>query len=233
MAETKPKPLPKSKPGVWSSERLIYRGMEEGDEDALLAWSRVPSDFMRVAFDVAVPQSKSMAKKGREFLQKTYMCAVICLKPDATTTVVPTESPKDVGSKDATSKSKETIVGMICLHGRFMSDVSVSQHRGGELGIHMSPEHQNKGYGGEAILWLLHWSFRIANLNRVQLGCFEYNPRAFHLYQKLGFVVEGRLRQALWHNGRYWDRHEMGMLRSEWEELYGKEYDTMEDDPPI
>lgn len=39
------------------------------------------------------------------------------------------------------------------------------------------------------------------------------------LYQKLGFVLEGREREAVWHEGRFWDGIEYSMLEGEWKSL--------------
>ena len=48
------------------------------------------------------------------------------------------------------------------------------------------------------------------------LNVFEYNPRAIRSYEKCGFVLEGRRRQALNRDGRRWDLIHMGILREEW-----------------
>ena len=64
---------------------------------------------------------------------------------------------------------------------------------------------------------LLRYAFAELNLRRVSLSVFEYNPRAMRSYEKAGFVVEGRRRQALNRDGRRWDVIHMGILREEWE----------------
>ena len=45
----------------------------------------------------------------------------------------------------------------------------------------------------------------------------ETNPRAIHVYEKCGFVHEGKLRQSTYRNGRYIDNLLMSVLRCEWE----------------
>ena len=72
------------------------------------------------------------------------------------------------------------------------------------------------GYGTEATRLVLGHAFETLNLNRVWLHVYEYNPRAAHVYEKVGFRHEGRLRQAAFHDGRYWDTLVMGILREEW-----------------
>jgi len=77
-------------------------------------------------------------------------------------------------------------------------------------------ENWGKGYGTDAMNILLRYAFMELNLRRVSLGVFAYNPRAIRSYEKAGFQHEGRLRQALNHEGNRWDIHFMGVLRDEW-----------------
>jgi [ribosomal protein S5]-alanine N-acetyltransferase len=82
---------------------------------------------------------------------------------------------------------------------------------------------QNRGYGREATQLVLKYGFEELNLNRIELSVFADNWRAIRMYQKVGFVQEGCARQAYYSNGRYQDEYRFGMLRSEWEALYGRE----------
>jgi len=45
---------------------------------------------------------------------------------------------------------------------------------------------------------------------------FAFNERAIRAYQKAGFRVEGRLREAIWRDGHYVDEVQMGILSTEW-----------------
>lgn len=89
-------------------------------------------------------------------------------------------------------------------------------HRSTEIGVDILPGFQGKGYGREAIEWALDYAFRRAGLHRVRIRAFEWNTGAVRLYEKIGFKVEGREREALWHEGRFWDGVEFGMLEQEW-----------------
>lgn len=97
-----------------------------------------------------------------------------------------------------------------------------AHHRCTEIGIDIIPEHQGKGYGGEAINWSLDYAFRLAGLHRVKIRGFEWNAGALRLYERLGFVNEGREREACWHEGRFWDSVELGMLEGEWRAMQEK-----------
>jgi RimJ/RimL family protein N-acetyltransferase len=89
--------------------------------------------------------------------------------------------------------------------------------RSAELGIVLGEkEYWNQGYGAETMQLLLDFGFRTINLNRIWLRVFSNNPRAIHCYEKVGFVHEGRLRQANYKDGQYVDELIMGVLRGEW-----------------
>jgi RimJ/RimL family protein N-acetyltransferase len=78
------------------------------------------------------------------------------------------------------------------------------------------PEEWGKGYGSEATRLVLRYAFETLNLNRVWLHVYEYNERGLRAYEKAGFRREGRLRQEMFRDGRYWDTIVMGILRDEW-----------------
>lgn len=81
------------------------------------------------------------------------------------------------------------------------------------------PEFWGHGYGTEAMKLILDYGFQELNLHRVSLCVFEYNQRGFKSYLKSGFHEEGRERQWIKREGRYWDMIYMGILRSEWKSL--------------
>jgi RimJ/RimL family protein N-acetyltransferase len=77
-------------------------------------------------------------------------------------------------------------------------------------------DFQNKGYGTEAMKLLIKYCFNTLNLHRIELETFSFNHRAIKSYKKVGFIEEGRKRQAIFANGEYHDRIIMGLLRDEW-----------------
>ena len=88
--------------------------------------------------------------------------------------------------------------------------------RKAELAIVLGPEHQGKGYGGEAIELLLELANFPLNLNRVHLRVSSQNARALACYERAGFAREGVLRQDSFSGGEYRDTVIMGILRDEW-----------------
>jgi RimJ/RimL family protein N-acetyltransferase len=73
-----------------------------------------------------------------------------------------------------------------------------------------------RGYGTETAELMLEHAFSRLGLHRVALSVFSFNQRAIRSYEKAGFRIEGRLREAIWRDGRYWDEVQMGALSSEW-----------------
>ena len=72
------------------------------------------------------------------------------------------------------------------------------------------------GYGTEATELMLEHAFTRLGLHRIGLSVFSFNERAIRSYQKSGFAIEGRAREAIWRGGRFWDEIAMSMLESEW-----------------
>ena len=76
-----------------------------------------------------------------------------------------------------------------------------------------------RGYGTEATRLLLDHAFGTLALHRIALFVFEFNDRAIRAYRRCGFVVEGRSRESIWRDGRWWDELAMSILDSDWRRL--------------
>ena len=79
-------------------------------------------------------------------------------------------------------------------------------------------EFLGRGFGTDAMKIIINYAFMEMNLRRISLTVFSYNERAFHLYEKLGFQLEGRERKSIHRAGTRADLVYMGMLRREWEQ---------------
>jgi RimJ/RimL family protein N-acetyltransferase len=71
------------------------------------------------------------------------------------------------------------------------------------------------GLGTEAIRLTLGYGFNVLNLHRLSVRVLAYNTRAIRAYQKCGFVVEGREREAAFVDGAWHDDVMMGILDRE------------------
>ena len=79
------------------------------------------------------------------------------------------------------------------------------------------PDDRHQGYGTQAIGLLLRYAFEELGLNRVGLSAFDFNGWAISAYEKLGFVVEGRYRQAIRRRSGFHDAILMSILKEEWQ----------------
>jgi RimJ/RimL family protein N-acetyltransferase len=75
---------------------------------------------------------------------------------------------------------------------------------------------QDRGIGLEATELAVVYGFDTLNLERIELRVVDDNARARHVYTKLGFVEEGRLRRAAFVDGVAADVIVMGLLRPEY-----------------
>jgi RimJ/RimL family protein N-acetyltransferase len=96
---------------------------------------------------------------------------------------------------------------------RFPRDVHMT-----EAGIIIvEDELWNQGLGTEALGLWVDYVFTAHNLARLGVATWSGNPRMVRVAEKLGFKVEGRIRNGCEVKGRFYDRIKLGMLRSEWE----------------
>jgi RimJ/RimL family protein N-acetyltransferase len=75
------------------------------------------------------------------------------------------------------------------------------------------------GHGTEATRLMIDHAFGGLGLHRVGLTVFSFNERAIRSYRSVGFVVEGRAREAIWREGRWWDEISMSILDGDWQAM--------------
>ncbi len=80
------------------------------------------------------------------------------------------------------------------------------------LGMSVRDDWQGRGLGSALMTAALDRADNWMNVLRVELTVFVDNPRAFALYQRFGFEVEGRLRAYALRNGAYADVYTMARL---------------------
>jgi RimJ/RimL family protein N-acetyltransferase len=90
-------------------------------------------------------------------------------------------------------------------HGGALYHITIGEH-----------DCWGQGYGTEATALMIDHAFGPLGLHRVALTVFEFNARAVRAYEKCGFKVEGRAREVILRDGRYWDEIHMSILADEW-----------------
>jgi RimJ/RimL family protein N-acetyltransferase len=85
------------------------------------------------------------------------------------------------------------------------------------------PRFYGRGLGTEATRLIIDYAFATVGVHRIELQVYDFNPRARHVYERVGFVHEGTMREALRGDGQWIDCHLMGMLASDWDRLHAGE----------
>lgn len=80
------------------------------------------------------------------------------------------------------------------------------------------PEFRKKDIVEACCAAQIDFAFEMFNFHRINAEVLEYNlPAQQYEIGYLGFVVEGRKRQAVYKCGSYYDSIVIGLLRSEWQ----------------
>jgi RimJ/RimL family protein N-acetyltransferase len=80
------------------------------------------------------------------------------------------------------------------------------------LGMSVSGPWRNKGVGGLLLERVIEWAKGTGIVSRIELFVFARNEMAVHLYEKHGFVREGRRRKAICRDGEFFDDLIMSLL---------------------
>lgn len=89
--------------------------------------------------------------------------------------------------------------------------------RSAELGYVLTKAAWGHGYATEAARAVLTWAYATLPLNRVQSEADTRNPASARVLEKLGFVLEGTLREDCVVDGVTSDSWVYGLLRRDWE----------------
>ena len=202
---------------LFRSARLIYR-THESPEDDDFSWELTQDVEAAVNSNPTLPKppdKKEVEERRKYDAERSLLGVIICLAP-APTGSNSTDKTSSSTIDGGASSEKPIPIGRISLSG---TKLAYARHRNSMIGLGILSKYQNKGYGTEAIRWVLDWGFRIAGLHRIEIGCFSWNDGARRLYEKLGFTFESRKREALWHDGSWHDIIEFAMLEDEWRAL--------------
>ena len=102
------------------------------------------------------------------------------------------------------------------LVGGVVLDQIDGRNRSAVFHIFIDASYTGRGYGTEATHLMLDYGFGILNLHRVELLVFQFNTRAIHVYEKIGFVQEGVKRQNWYYEHEWHDSVVMSVLVGEY-----------------
>ncbi|WP_413627831.1 GNAT family N-acetyltransferase [Fructilactobacillus vespulae] len=89
--------------------------------------------------------------------------------------------------------------------------------RVGEIEITLLDQHQGNGFAQTAMKQMIQQMFEIYNMHKLFLYVDVENEAAAHIYQKLGFEIEGTIKEQFYAMGSYHDAFYMGLTRTNYE----------------
>jgi RimJ/RimL family protein N-acetyltransferase len=84
-------------------------------------------------------------------------------------------------------------------------------------GLAIRPRHRRQGYASEAIALVLRYYFGERRYQKVNAEVYGFNEPSMRLHEKLGFVLEGRLRRIQYSGGQFHDALIYGMTKEEFD----------------
>jgi RimJ/RimL family protein N-acetyltransferase len=174
---------------ILAGERVRLRGVRDDDLPTLAKWEMDPGRMATLSHRVA-PSSEAAA---RERMARWSA-----------------NDKGDLGFAIETLDDPPVMVGHVGLRGAQLKD------RCAALGIALGREYVGRGYGSDAMRVIVDYAFREMGLHRLELGVAPFNAAGIRAYEKAGFVEEGRRRESVLHDGRWYDEVLMSILDHEW-----------------
>ncbi len=82
-------------------------------------------------------------------------------------------------------------------------------------GVAILPAHQRQGYATEAMGLVLRYYFNERRYQKVNAEVYSFNRPSIALHERLGFMLEGRLRRMVYSAGTFHDSLNFGMTSEE------------------
>jgi RimJ/RimL family protein N-acetyltransferase len=169
------------------SDDLIYlRRLEVGDLDRTWIWINDPFVYLKIGSQIPVSQSGQVRWFERADQASDKIILAICLKEG------------------------DVHVGNVSL------DSIESRHRSARLSVFVGdPVQRGRSIGSRAVRCMADYAFNFLNLNRIWCKVTSGDERIATFYERLGFKMEGVMRQHEFVNGEYVDKTIFGLLSDE------------------
>jgi RimJ/RimL family protein N-acetyltransferase len=176
----------------WQNEIVRLRAVEEGDWEVHY-YNRFDSESRRLLdYEVELPPTEQEAKD------------LIC---------------KFINFTLGTGRIMFTIETLDGVNVGGLNLNSVDERNGTfSIGMQIDQNHRGKGYGTAAMKILLKYAFHERRLNKYYGSILYGNIASGTMLKKLGCKEEGRRRQMVYSNGRYYDEILFGLTKEEFEE---------------
>lgn len=97
-------------------------------------------------------------------------------------------------------------------------------HRNADLSLYIGWKESyidDCGYAEEACGLLFAYGFQELGLQKIWTEIYCFDEKKLNLYQRLGFRIDGELRNQYFYDGKWWNSYMLSLLTEEWENPYG------------
>jgi RimJ/RimL family protein N-acetyltransferase len=180
----------------WQGNRVRLRAIEPGDWEQFYEWN-FDSDTARQTYYLPFPKS---AEGTRRWTEREA-----------------TREPEYDAYRLVIETLAGEMVGTINTHS--------CDHRNGTFGygLTVGEKHRRKGYASEAITLVLRYFFQELRYQKATVHVYSFNEPSMRLHERLGFLLEGRLRRMIYTQGQHFDDLIFGITAEEFEKASGKE----------
>jgi RimJ/RimL family protein N-acetyltransferase len=153
-------------PSPFRSKRLIYRAVEDNEEDRnfLHGLLNDPAQQLLGTMVLPLPRTKGDAAQFLAAQQSRLLGVIVCLPPldRAAVERVSSEAAKEdkfMMAHEILYPARPVPIGRLSL--RHTMGAGTEHHRNAIMGISFIESVRGKGYGREAINWALDWAWRL------------------------------------------------------------------------
>jgi RimJ/RimL family protein N-acetyltransferase len=172
-------------------ERIVMRRFAPSDAKALAAYRSDPAVARYQAWEVPYAE-----RDAAEFIASLAGAAP--------------------GAAGAWFQFAASLAGSDVLIGDCGLRTTRSDPRQAELGFTFASPHQRRGYATEAVRAVLGYAFGRLAMHRVFALTDARNAPAQRLLERVGFRLEGELRESVWLEGEWAAERLYALLASEW-----------------
>lgn len=90
-----------------------------------------------------------------------------------------------------------------------------AEHSRAEIGYELGKEYWGRGLMSEALRAILRHGYEVMNFNRIEAFVNVGNARSVQLLERLGFRLDGTLREYEYARGRFVDQHCFSLLKGD------------------
>jgi [ribosomal protein S5]-alanine N-acetyltransferase len=173
-----------------TTDRLILREFVENDWPAVLVYQRDPRYLRYTHWSDRSPQD--VKQFVQMFLSQQFA------------------QPRTKFQLAVTLKDNQRLIGNCGIRLK-----TVDAHEA-DIGYELTPDQWGHGYATEAARAIVEFGFTELKLHRISAWCIAENTTSSHVLEKLGLMLEGRLRESEYFKNRWWDTLLYAILNEEW-----------------